>query len=153
MALYLVQHGQSLPKEVDPERSLSNEGRSTVDRIAKVAADYGVHISRIQHSGKVRARQTAEIIASHLHPEEGLQESAGLNPNDDVAVAAEALSGDENLMLVGHLPFIERLLSHLVAGSSDTRIFKFQNGGIVCLDKDRAEDSWYIKWTLMPQIA
>jgi phosphohistidine phosphatase len=153
MALYLVQHGQSLPKEVDPERSLSVEGKSTVDRIAKVAADYGVHVSLIKHSGKTRARQTAEIMESHLHPEGGLQESAGLNPNDNVALVAEAISGDENVMLVGHLPFMEKMVSRLVVGSSDKRVFKFQNGGIVCLDKDPEENFWHIKWTLMPQIA
>lgn len=152
MALYLVQHGQSLPKEIDPERSLSVEGKSTVDRIAKVAADYKVHVSRIQHSGKARARQTAEIMASHLHPEGGLQESAGLNPNDDVETVAGAISHDENVMLVGHLPFMEKIVSHLVAGSPNKRVFKFQNGGIVCLDKDPGENSWYIKWTIMPQI-
>jgi phosphohistidine phosphatase len=153
MALYLVQHGQSLPKEIDPERSLSDEGKSTVDRIAKVAADYGVHVSLIKHSGKARARQTAEIMASHLHPERGLQESEGLNPNDDVGSVAEVISGDENMMLVGHLPFMEKIVSYLVAGSSDKRVFKFQNGGIVCLDRDPEENSWHIKWTLMPQIA
>ncbi|MBW2637043.1 MAG: phosphohistidine phosphatase SixA [Deltaproteobacteria bacterium] len=153
MALYLVQHGQSLPKEIDPERSLSVEGKSTVDRIAKVASGYRVHVSLIQHSGKARARQTAEIMASHLHPIGGLQESAGLNPNDDVEAVAEAISGDENVMLVGHLPFMEKIVSYLVAGSSDKRIFKFQNGGNVCLNRDPEENSWYIKWTLMPQIA
>jgi phosphohistidine phosphatase len=153
LALFLVQHGQSLPKEIDPERSLSDEGKSTVDRIAKVAADYGVHVSLIQHSGKTRARQTAEIMASHLHPEGGLQESTGLNPNDDVEAVADDISGDENVMLVGHLPFMEKIVSHLVAGSSHKRVFKFQNGGIVCLEKDPVENSWYIKWTLMPQIA
>lgn len=153
MALYLVQHGQSLPKEVDPERSLSDEGKSTVDRIAKVAADYSVHVSLIKHSGKARARQTAEIMASHLHPEGGLEESAGLNPNDDVEGVAKAISTDENLMLVGHLPFMEKIVSYLVAGSFETRVFKFQNGGIVCLDKDPQDNSWYIKWTLMPEIA
>jgi phosphohistidine phosphatase len=107
MALFLVQHGESLPKAIDPERSLSDEGKNTVDRMAKVAADYGVRISLIKHSGKARARQTAEIMASRLHPEGGLRESAGLNPNDDVAVVATAMSSDGNVMLVGHLPFME----------------------------------------------
>lgn len=152
MALFLVQHGQSLPKEIDPERSLSDEGRSIVDHIAKVAADYGVHVSLIKHSGKKRARETAEIMAFYLHPEGGLQESAGLNPNDDVAEVAEAVSDDENVMLVGHLPFMETIVSYLVTGSSDNRVFKFQNGGIVCLEQDTEENSWYIKWTLMPHI-
>ena len=57
-----------------------------------------------------------------------------------------------NLMLVGHLPFMERLTSHLITGSSENLVFKFQNGGIVCLDQDPGTDTWFIKWALMPNI-
>jgi len=38
MALYLVQHGKSLPKEVDPEQGLSKK-HCRVERIAQVAKD------------------------------------------------------------------------------------------------------------------
>ena len=47
MALFLVQHGKSLPKDVDPDQGLSQEGISEVDRIAGVAKGYGVGVSRI----------------------------------------------------------------------------------------------------------
>lgn len=62
MALFLVQHGLSSPREIDPEKGLSEQGTSQVKRIAQVAAGYGVAVSRICHSGKKRARQTAEIF-------------------------------------------------------------------------------------------
>ena len=52
MALYIVQHGQSLTKELDPEKGLSNQGIETVEKIALVAQNYGVKVARIQHSGK-----------------------------------------------------------------------------------------------------
>jgi phosphohistidine phosphatase len=55
-------------------------------------------------------------------------------------------------MLVGHLPFMEKLTSYLVTGNADKTVFKFQNGGIVCLEEDVAKNSWFIKWTLMPHI-
>jgi phosphohistidine phosphatase len=55
-------------------------------------------------------------------------------------------------MLVGHLPFMERLAAYLVTGSWERRIIKFQNGGIVCLDKESETGGWFIKWTLMPNI-
>jgi phosphohistidine phosphatase len=152
MALFLVQHGQSLPKEIDPERSLSDEGRYTVERIAKVAADYKVTVSLIKHSGKIRAKQTADILASFLKPDQGVQETAGLSPNDDVGAVAETIGVDENMMLVGHLPFMERIVSYLITGSPNTKVFKFQHGGIVCMDKDADKGSWHIKWTLMPEI-
>jgi phosphohistidine phosphatase len=152
MALYLVQHGKSLPKEIDNEQGLTDDGMSDVERIAGVAKSYGVTVSSIGHSGKKRARRTAEIFASALKPDRGVVERSGINPLDDVTAVADELRSEENLMLVGHLPFMERLASYLVTGSAQMRIFKFQNGGIVCLDKDPDARSWFIKWALMPKI-
>jgi len=57
MALYLVQHGKSLPKDVDPDQGLSEEGVTDTERIAKVAQNCGVMVSKIKHSGKTRAQR------------------------------------------------------------------------------------------------
>jgi phosphohistidine phosphatase len=152
MALYLVQHGVSLPKEIDPDRPLSDEGKVTVERITQMAAGYNVSVSLIEHSGKTRARQTAEIMASLLNPDGGVVQLSGLDPNDDVTAVADRYADNDNVMIVGHLPFMERLVSYLITGRPDLTIFKFQNGGIVCLDKDPGSESWYIAWTLMPKI-
>jgi phosphohistidine phosphatase len=112
MALYLVQHGKSLPKELDPDQGLSEEGIAETECIAKVAADYAINVSRIQHSGKTRARRTAEIFASACKPKEGVQEVGGLKPLDDVAAFAAGIDPKENVMLVGHLPFMERMTAY-----------------------------------------
>ncbi len=152
MALFLVQHGRSLSKEVDPGRGLSEEGILDVKRIAETARIYGVRVSMVRHSGKKRARQTAEIFASMLEPAGGILETEGLNPLDDVAAFAEKIGTGENIMLVGHLPFMERLNSFLLIGKTDKPVFKFQNGGILCLDMDTDYQSWVIKWALMPRI-
>ncbi len=152
MALYLVQHGRSLPKEEDAEQGLSGEGIAEVERIAGVARGYGVKVSRIVHSGKKRAFQTAGIYSKALNPEFGLREMSGLNPLDDVLLIAEEAQTDQNVMMVGHLPFMEKLTAYLVTGSTETRVFRFQNGGIVCLDKEPDDRFWFIKWTLMPNI-
>jgi phosphohistidine phosphatase len=71
---------------------------------------------------------------------------------DDVAACAAKIDPEENVMLVGHLPFMERIASYLITGSIDQAVIKFQNSGIVCLDKDPETQSWVIKWTLMPNI-
>jgi len=152
MALFLVQHGRSLPKEKDPDQGLTEEGMAEVKRIAGVAAGYKVRVSRIKHSGKKRAKQTAEALASALAPEGGVEESRGLSPMDDVSAVARELRTEDNLMFVGHLPFMEKLTSYLITGSPDSLIFKFQNGGIVCLDKTAESPLWFIKWALMPNI-
>jgi phosphohistidine phosphatase len=152
MALFLVQHGKSLPKDEDPKKGLSSEGIAETNRIAEVAKAYNVLVAGITHSGKTRARQTAEIFESILKPEQGIQESSGLNPLDDVTAFADKIDSAANRMLVGHLPFMERMTSFLITGSMETPVFKFQNSGIVCLDKYPTTPFWVIKWTLMPNI-
>ena len=153
MALYLVQHGKSLSKEQDPEQGLSREGFTDVNRIAEVAAGYGVRPAAIKHSGKKRARQTGEIFAERLlGGKNKIEPASGLGPLDDVAAVANTLKTSDNLMLVGHLPFMERLAGLLITGSAEKLVFKFQNGGIVCLDKGPDAQWWFIKWALMPRI-
>jgi len=153
MAVFLVQHGKSMTKEQDPEQGLLQQGIDDVERIAGVAQGYGVNVESIVHSRKKRARQTAEIFASALKPAEGLQEKDGLKPLDDVTIFAGNLKPQSQIMIVGHLPFMERLTSFLITGDIDQQVFKFQNGGIVCLDTGPEEKGWVIKWTLMPDIS
>jgi phosphohistidine phosphatase len=152
MTLYLVQHGQSLPKDVDPDQGLSETGVAETERIAGVAKDYQINIGHILHSVKTRARKTADIFASALNPTGGVKEVEGLKPMDDVAAFAASINPDTNTMLVGHLPFMERMTAYLVTGSIDKSVFKFQNSGIVCLDQDSETKSWVIIWSLMPKI-
>ena len=152
MALFLVQHGKSLSKDIDPDQGLSEDGVAETLRIAEVAKGYGVSVQSIKHSVKTRARSTAEILASALNPAEGIQEITGIKPMDDVAAFAKSIHPETNTMLVGHLPFMERMTSFLITGSIENLVFKFQNSGIVCLDQDSETKSWFIKWTLMPNI-
>lgn len=152
MALYLIQHGKSLSKDQDPDQGLSAEGIAETERMAKLAKDFGVAVSQIRHSAKTRARQTAEIFAGALSPKKGIQEVSGIKPLDDVAAYAEDIDPAEGIMLVGHLPFMERMTAFLITGSIDKPVFKFQNSGIVCLDKDPEAQAWVIQWALMPTI-
>ena len=152
MALFLVQHGKSLSKEIDPNQGLSKEGIDEVVRIANVAKEYSISVSKIYYSTKTRAHQTAEIFASALTPSDGIHEKSGLKPLDDVTAFAANIDSKDHIMLIGHLPFMERLTAYLITGFVKKPIFKFQNGGIVCLDKNPDTLSWIIKWTLMPNI-
>ncbi len=152
MPLFLVQHGKSLLKDKDPDQGLSDEGAAEVNRIANVAGDYGIRVLAIKHSSKKRARQTADIMASVLKPEKGIMEIPGLKPLDDVSAIQAILNHQDRIMLVGHLPHLERLTSYLITGIAEKTVFKFQNSGIVCLDRDPDNLSWFIKWSLMPKI-
>jgi phosphohistidine phosphatase len=152
MALYLIQHGKSLPKDQDPDQGLSADGIAETEQMAELAKDYDVAVARIRHSVKTRARQTAEIFAGTLNPREGIEEVSGIKPMDDVAAYAANIDTAEDIMLVGHLPFMERMTAFLITGSIDKPVFKFQNSGIVCLDKDPETQAWVIRSALMPKI-
>jgi phosphohistidine phosphatase len=71
---------------------------------------------------------------------------------DDVTTFILTVNAEENTMVVGHLPFMERLVSHLVAGSPETFVVRFQNSGIVCLDTEIDTDLFFIRWTLFPRL-
>jgi phosphohistidine phosphatase len=152
MALYVVQHGKSRSKEQDPRKGLSDEGMAEVRHIAAVAAQHGVPVSSIAHSGKLRAVQTAEILAEGLKPVEGIRVVDGIGPLDDVAAFGPHVDIRKNEMIVGHLPFLERLIAYLIISKTEPPVFRMQNGGIICLDHYPDTTQVVIRWALMPHI-
>jgi len=106
----------------------------------------------IHHSGKTRARQTAEIIAPYLRPECQVQERDKLSPNDPVQGLAKELSEmTSDLMIVGHLPFLGKLASTLIAGSEAKNLVAFRQGGVVCLQRSE-EKAWQVAWMVTPDL-
>jgi len=83
-----MQHGEAELEEVDPARPLTPLGREEVARVARVARKMGVRVELILHSGKLRALETAEILARELGPEIEVRQADGLAPKDDPPEAA-----------------------------------------------------------------
>lgn len=155
MALFLVQHGRSASKEADPEKGLTAQGIEETKHIAQVASGYAIPVARVVHSGKKRAEQTAAIFQATLSIKQPATVIPGINPLDDVHSFAATIRSGDNMMVVGHMPFMQRLVSLLTAGSDTIRVYQFQNSGIVCLDTSDmdGEIDWFIKWTLNPDIS
>jgi phosphohistidine phosphatase len=151
MALFLVQHGLSLPKDQDPEKGLSKKGVENTKKIAEVAKFYEIQVSTIVHSGKKRAKETALIFSETLGIKRPSEQIDDIKPMDDVKAFCDKTELKSGLMIVGHLPFLEKFVSYIITGQQDLRIYKFQNSGIVCLDHE--QDNWFIKWTLNPDIS
>jgi phosphohistidine phosphatase len=152
MKVYLVQHAEAKPKDMDPARPLSEIGRGHAEQVAAVAAQLGLEIDEIRHSGKTRAEQTATILGAALSPTQGVRAASGLGPVDDVApVGDELTSLSKPIMLVGHLPFMERLAGYLVTGDADQAVVDFVNAAIVCLEEEKGQ--WQVAWILTPDIA
>lgn len=150
MSIYLVQHGKSYSKEENPERSLTAEGKTEVEGIATKLQALNVSINTIYQSGKCRALQTAEIFQQHLNTSGGVKELPGINPMDDVKPVAKALNNYDNAMLIGHLPFMEKLVAYLINRDETKTVIKFQNGGVIKLDYNSETASWVITNTLLP---
>jgi len=148
MPLYLVQHGVAFSQDINPDRPLTPEGKEAIDVSAGFMKSRAVDISEIVHSGKTRAVETATLFAEQLGPGIAVTEVKDLNPNDDVAILAKGLSGAANLMVVGHLPYLSRLASLLLAGNPDQPIVSFKNSGVVCLDQDQGV--WTLCWAFVP---
>lgn len=152
MVIYLVRHGEARSAADDPRRPLSDRGREEVDKIARAVAKKEPKVAKILHSGKVRARETAEILARYLSPPSGMCETKGLEPEDDPLLAkAELESAKASLMLVGHLPHLSRLVSLLVTGGPDEETVDFPAAAIVCLS--HGGRGWKVSWTMDPASA
>ena len=154
MKLYLIQHGEAKSEAEDPERSLTERGEKEVMSVSKVASGLHIMPSKVYHSGKLRAKQTAEIISGALKISNLLVQAVqGLNPNDDIRPWVERISKErEDLMLVGHLPFLEKLTSFLLCGNENARTVLFRYGAIVCLDQ-KEDKGWALRWILTPEMA
>jgi phosphohistidine phosphatase len=152
MRLYLVQHGEALSKQVDPERPLSELGRSDVGRVADFLKRAGIRVTRVVHSGKTRARQTAELLAAAVAHAGDAGSRSGIDPLDPVEpVAEEAASWSQDVMLVGHLPFMGRLASRLISPGGQLEAVAFQPGSVVCVERE-AEGSWTLAWMIRPEL-
>jgi len=153
MKLYLIQHGEAKTEKEDPERSLTEIGEEEVKRVSKVAEKLNIWPSRVYHSGKKRARQTAEMIAGGLKiSAPSIQAVQGLNPNDDVKPWTKRISqATQDLMIVGHLPFLDKLASLIISGNENARVVLFRYGAIVCLDQ-KEDRGWAVRWILTPEM-
>ncbi|MCW9055175.1 MAG: phosphohistidine phosphatase SixA [Gammaproteobacteria bacterium] len=150
MKIYLMQHGEAKPKQVDPERALSVQGQQDVQKIADFINQSEMRVNRIIHSGKLRAQQTAEIISAKITTAT-TEISSCINPNDDVIDFLEEIDNtEEELLVVGHLPFLSKLVTALVTGS-DNDLLRYQPASIVCLERDDQE-CWLINWMLRPEL-
>jgi phosphohistidine phosphatase len=157
MDVYLVQHGEALSEEQDSRRPLSDTGRAAVARVARFLAARGssLHdplIVELRHSGKRRARETAEILGQALCPQIHPTVAEGMQPKDDPsAIHAELESRrDERtaLMLVGHLPHLACLTGLLLTGDAGKSPVRFVNAAVLRLGFRNG--GWAVDWYVTP---
>jgi len=143
--IILARHGESTSTLDNPERPLAITGRQHAEQMATWLDGCGYGVEEILHSSKLRARQTAKIFGSRLGLHAAhVREMSGLNPHDDPAPAADTFEADRrSIMLVSHLPFLNRLASFLLIGDRDRLQFQFSDAGVVILA--RVSGGWRIE--------
>ncbi len=128
MRVYLVHHGNALSAEVDSQRALSSLGLRQAEWLATQAKAAGFAPAAIWHSGKLRARQTAEAFLRICSPSAEFKMVRGLRPDDPPEWIRDELAGESrDLLVAGHMPHLSGLARLL---SDDARDFPL-NGAMV----------------------
>lgn len=151
MQIYLIQHGDAKPESEDPQRPLSETGILETEGIAEKLKQLNTRPTKIFHSPKLRARQTAGLFASALSAD--AEEIEGLKPMDDPSTIQEMLKilGETGTYLfVGHLPHMEKLAALLLTGSPEPPMHLSRYSSPLCLEQK--EGSWRIKFYLLPEL-
>jgi len=145
LLLVLVHHGDAVGPDVDTQRPLSNAGRGGVDRLAKAVAAKGVKPAVIWHSGKLRAKQTAEAFYRACNPFADFSATKDLQPDDKPEWMRDRLRGEtRDILIAGHFYHLPRLRALLAGGSEDD----FPKHGAVALATDDDGETWREVWRL-----
>lgn len=141
MNLYFLRHGDA-GERGDPRypddrlRPLTPEGRRKMRRIASALRALDVKPDVLLSSPYVRARQTAEIVAAACRAQRKLRLVEELAPAGDPRKLIRWLRREhaaaENILLVGHEPYLGELIGVLLAGRPDLPI-GLKKGGLCLL--------------------
>ncbi len=125
MRLFLLRHAEAAPGLPDAERALTKRGRGQIEKLVE-SLDWSclADIRSIEHSGLVRARQTAEDLAKLAALRVPLAIRSGMRPADDPRIMArDVVTSREDRLLVGHNPHLARLAGILLgAGTSEVSL-------------------------------
>lgn len=147
--LFLVHHGDAVGPDVDPRRSLSTRGQQDVARGAAEAVSRGAKPAIVWHSGKLRARQTAEAFWLACNPLAEFSATRDLQPDDPPAPMRDRLRGEkQHILIAGHFPHLAKLLALLVG--RDVRPVEFPPHGVVALASENNGETWNEVWRWEP---
>lgn len=117
MRVILLRHGDAIQSLIDRARPLSALGKEQAQNMGWSLDEMEFCPRMIWHSPKLRAVQTAAIVADVLDGAAEPVEQDGLLPNDAIEPVYELLlEAEEDVLVVGHLPFLQDLADELLAG-------------------------------------
>lgn len=148
MKIYLARHGEYIAHGIEATGSLSDAGKKEIEQMAHFLRPLGIQVANMYHSGKLRAEQTAAILVTGLTCENAMIIHSQMNPEDDaVSFASDINQWTQDACLVGHLPFLARLVGKLLVNDENKELIIFHPGTVVCLEKIHYT-KWCINWVL-----
>ena len=145
-----MRHGEALSPQKNPERGLTDNGKSKVELVARNLQKQGVTFSQVLHSKKKRARETAESMANIIAPDVALAVHDKITPNDDPnMIFSEINSWNEDTLIASHLPFVPNLMTLLTEKDAYMTAITFETTTVICLEKESSY-KWVFKWSTAP---
>ncbi len=144
MNLYLLRHGIAVEPgtpgyESDSKRPLTTKGEARLREAARAMKALELSFDLILSSPYLRAKQTAEIIAKNFELRKKLVFSDDLTPTGNPRLLIQQLNQfrpkPENVLLVGHEPYLGKLIALLAAGNTSLQI-DFKKGGLCKLEAE-----------------
>ena len=140
-----MHHADAVSPAVDPQRPLSTAGLAQADDVAARAKAAGAMPAEIWHSGKLRARQTAEAFLRACNPFAAFRMTRGLLPDDPPEMIAIVLDAEtRDVMVVGHMPHMAALAARLAGANAN-----FPLHGAMCFERT-GDGAWKELWRLAP---
>jgi len=161
MNLYVLRHGVAVERGApdfanDSERPLTAEGEKQLRQIATAMKKMDLQFDLILSSPFLRAKQTAEIVAKNLKLKKRLRFFDELKPDGGVKNLLRQLNelkpAPENILIVGHEPYLSRLISLFVSGGENVAI-DFKKGGLCKLKVEKLQTGRgaMLAWLLTPR--
>ena len=161
MNIYVLRHGIAVERGApgfvkDSDRPLTAKGKRQLRKSGAAMKKMKLRFDLILSSPYERAKRTAEIVAEELKLKKRLQLTDLLKyenePEAVIGQIAELRPEPENLLLVGHEPYLSRLISLLVSGSENVAI-DFKKGGLCKLEAERIRlgKCAQLAWLLTPK--
>ena len=162
MNIFILRHGIAVERgtggfEKDSERPLTGKGMRQLRKSAAAMKKMKLRFDLILSSPYERARHTAEIVADELRLKKRLKLSDTLksesNPEIMIGEISRLEPMPENLLLVGHEPYLSHLISRLVSGNGDLSM-DFKKGGLCKLEVEKLDGAarGQMAWLLTPRL-
>lgn len=161
MNIFILRHGIAVDRgtpgfDSDSERPLTPKGERKLLQVADAMEAMNLNFDIILTSPFIRARDTARIIADSLGAKKRLQETDDLTPGGSPKNLIEHIQAikpaPENILLVGHEPYLSQLVSFLIAGDIHALVL-LKKGGLCKLNTDglRYARCAMLEWLLTPK--